>query len=251
MRKNKITYLVAFLFLAIGISSCSSSSKHIPDFTGVYKGVIEEPEFLFWNNAAKVYLRKNSNDPYRLSLKTNLYKESMGDPFVMEFDDVLVDSRSATDNTFKFKGKEIEVDFGVDGKAKVSLDGVTEGNVMTLNYKITSSHKGETYTATFYGPKMNKKESSKAEIEEFIINDVSVRNIELIGDDIYEISIQRMTSIEVIKGYKFKIKVSDGARYKMEPSTLDIDTPAKAMTITVVSEDESVEQVYTVRLKYV
>lgn len=244
--KNIISLLVVIIVTGLALTSCSDSKK-TPNFTGVYKG-ITEVSYYGLNYTSKVYLRASeSKDPYKVDMEVQLIKNNT--PIVYKFKNLLIDSRTATDSYFVLKGKQAGVDFVTYGKADLEIEGVREGRVLELNFLADFIHKTDIVKGTFSGTLLNRKESSKADVEKITIDSPLVPNIILNEEtNQFTVYVNKDTPNEVLKELKVNIRVSEGATYTQSTQSLDPNAP---MVIDVLSEDQSVTKKYTVVVNYI
>lgn len=243
-RKINIIYLLALLVLTVGVSSCSSSSKRVPDFTGIYKGSLGV-DFYNLEYPSKIYLKKSpTNDPYKLDMVVLLNKGKNEPPIVYKFNDIIVDAKTATDDSFIFRGHQKDVDFGVYGIGDLTIKGKSESKALYIDFLAKVDHKDIELLGEFYGGKLNRKESSEAEVHSLKINDPAVFNVEVNAETLtINIHLKRDINEEYLKQLKYNIEVSKGADYTQSTTVLDLRNPMK---IKVISEDMSTEKEYQV-----
>lgn len=247
MRTKNIIYLLSFILLtSFALTSCGDSKK-IPDFTGVYRG-LTDVSYYSLSYQSKVYLRASeSKDPYKVDMEVQLIKNNA--PVVYKFKNLVIDSRTASDSYFVLKGKQAGVDFGTYGIADLEIEGTREGRVLDLKFLADFIHKTEIVEGNFSGALLNRKESSKADVEKITIDSPLVPNIILNADkNQFTVYVNKDTPNNVLKELKVNIKVSEGATYTQSSKSLDPNIP---MVIDVLSEDQSVTKKYTVVVSYV
>lgn len=250
MKRTNLIYLLIFvLFANIGLTSCSNSSKRIPDFTGIYKGVTEVS---YYNlvYGSKVYLRPSTlQDPYKVNMEVVLFRDGSLEQTTFLTENVIVDGKNATDDYFTFKGKQAQVNLGEYGIADVVFTGVVEGKSLAISYELTLSHKPGPVPASFIGGKLNRKENDKAQVEKVTIDSPLVYDI-VINESTKKITVKvdKEISDATIKQLEVNIQVSQGATFTQSSKHLDPRTP---MEITVLSEDRANTETYTVDLAYI
>lgn len=248
-RINFIYLLVLALLGNIGLVGCSSSSKRIPDFTGIYKGVTEVPYYnLIYGS--KVYLRPSTlKDPYKVNMEVVLFRDGSLEQTTFLSENIAIDGKNTSDDYFTFKGKQAEVNLGEFGMADVTFTGVVEGKSLTITYDLTMSHKPGPVPASFVGGKLNRKENDKAQVVKVTIDSPLVYDI-VINESTKNITVKvdKDISEATLKQLEVGIQVSEGATYTQSYKYLDPRTPMK---ITVLSEDRSTTETYTVLLEYI
>lgn len=249
MKKVTLQLFIALFLVGMGFSACSSSSKHVPDFRGVYKCDLELPNFGV-DNKARLTLRPSatSNDPYQLDAYLIVFLKD-GKKLELEKLPIIVKANEGTDNTFSFTGHKEKFDFHVFGIGTLKVKGeVVEKELnATLTYKL--EHKSQPETGSLTGYKTSTKESSVAKLDKVICDDGQVLNILIDHDKSQvEVFINRKITENQLQELRLTIIPAESGSFQVNTEILKWPSD---MIITVISEDGSKEKVYDVKVTYV
>ncbi len=249
MKKNRFQWLIALVFVGLGLAACSSSSKHTPDFRGVYETDLSVPYYKL-DYKARLSLRPSAtNDPYQMD--AYLVVITKGDKgTALEAVPLVISAQDATDDTFSFKGLKKDFDFKKLGVGDLVVKGKVVDKVLDAELELKLPHKPseQNILGTLKGYKTGVKESSVAKLNKVTCNDPKVLNIEIDHDKkSVTVYVDRNITEDELKELHLEIKTMEGGSYQINTEVLEFGGDMK---ITVTSQDGKNQKVYDVVVKY-